>query len=249
MIGAASPSGGAASRFSGSAHVMQDDDKRLAGEAAVAEIRDGMRVGIGSGSTVAFAIAAIGRTRAGLSNAQFFVASHASRRAAEAAGIAVAGFAAVARLDLVIDGVDEIDPAFRAIKGGGGAMLREKIIASAAERVVAIADGSKRVALLGTAPVPVEILPFARSFAAERVRALGADPVLRMAAPDRAYRTNQGNLVLDCRFAAIPDPAALAAALQAIPGALGHGLFPTEIHAAYVAADGVVTKLERPGTS
>jgi len=224
---------------------MIDDDKRLAAEAAVAEIRDGMLVGIGSGTTVAFAIEAIGRRLGDWPATRFFATSQGSWRAAHAAGIAIASFAATARLDLTIDGADEIDPAFRAIKGGGGAMLREKIVAAASDRMVVIADGTKRVAALGTAPVPVEVLPFARSFVAARVAELGADPVLRMTAAERAYRTNQGNLVLDCHFPGIPDPAALAVALQAVPGMLGHGLFLTEVDAAYIADAGVVTKMER----
>ena len=224
---------------------MQDDDKRLAAEAAVAEIADGMRVGLGSGSTVAFAIAAIGRQVTDWPRARFFSTSQRTTRAARDAGIVLARFADEAELDLVIDGVDEIDPAFCAIKGGGGAMLREKILASAARRMVAIADGTKRVAVLGKAPVPVETLPFARGFVAARARALGADPVLRMNGAGTESRTNQGNLILDCYFNGIADPASLAADLQAIPGALGHGLFLSEIDAAYIAADGIVTKMER----
>lgn len=224
---------------------MNDKDKRAAAEAAVAEIADGMLVGIGSGSTVAYAIQAIGQRLGEWPGAAFFVASHSSRRLAEAAGVPVASFSGVTRLDLAIDGVDEIDPHFRAVKGGGGAMLREKILAAASGRMVAIADGSKRVAALGAAPVPVEILPMARSFVAARIAALGAESVLRMGNADRAYRTNQGNLVLDCRFPAIPDPAALALEFQAIPGMLGHGLFLTEIDATYIAEQGVVTKMER----
>ncbi|MBS1834908.1 MAG: ribose-5-phosphate isomerase RpiA [Acidobacteria bacterium] len=224
---------------------MQDDDKRLAAEAAVAEIRDGMRVGIGTGTTVAFAIAAIGRRRREWPSATFFSTSQDTTKITRAAGVPIARFADQAELDLAIDGVDEIDPQLRAIKGGGGAMLREKIIASAARRMVAIADGTKRVPALGRAPVPVEILPFARAFVAARTSALGASPALRMTETETAYRTDQGNLILDCRFDAIADPGKLAVALQAIPGALGHGLFLTEIDAAYIAQDGIVTKMER----
>ncbi|MBN8807292.1 MAG: ribose-5-phosphate isomerase RpiA [Sphingomonas sp.] len=224
---------------------MQDDDKWIAAEAAVGEIVDGMAVGIGTGTTVAFAIAAIGRRIGEWPAVRFFATSQATVRAARAVGIAIASFADESRLDLAIDGVDEIDPAFRAIKGGGGALLREKIVASAAQRMVAIADGSKRVAVLGKAPVPVEVLPFARSFVAAEVERLGGEPTLRMGR-DIAYRTNQGNLILDCRFAELPDPERLAVALQAIPGLLGHGLFLDQIDAAYVATDGIVTKLQRP---
>ena len=223
---------------------MHDDDKKLAAEAAVAEIRDGMRVGIGSGSTVAFAIAAIGARLGEWPGATFFSTSQGTYRAAHAAGIPISSFAAVSRLDLTIDGVDEIDPQFRAIKGGGGALLREKIVAEASDRMVAIADGSKRVSTLGTVPLPVEVLPFARSFVESRIAALGAEPVLRPNG-DKAYRTNQGNLVIDCRFPGIPDPEGLAATMEAIPGILGHGLFLREIDAAYIADAGVVTKMER----
>jgi ribose 5-phosphate isomerase A len=224
---------------------MQDDDKRLAGEAAVAEIRDGMSVGLGSGSTMAFAIAAIGARIGEWPGATFFATSQATWRAANAAGIVIARFADLGALDLAIDGADEIDPHFRAVKGAGGAMLREKIVASAAARMVVIADASKHVAVLGKAPVPVEILPFARSFVSARVTTMGADTVLRLTAAGREYRTNQGNLVLDCHFGSIADLNALAAALQAIPGALGHGLFLTEVDASYVADGGIVTKSER----
>ncbi|MBN8814570.1 MAG: ribose-5-phosphate isomerase RpiA [Sphingomonas sp.] len=225
---------------------MQDDDKKLAAEAAVAEIRDGMRVGLGSGTTVAFVIAAAGRRLAEWPGATFFSTSQRTTNAARDAGIPISRFADRAELDLVIDGVDEIDPQFRAIKGGGGAMLREKILASAARRMVAIADGGKRVDVLGARPVPVETLPFARSFVAARAKELGADPVLRINMAGKEYRTNQGNLVLDCRFGPITDPARLALDLQAVPGALGHGLFLTEIDALYVATGGIVTKMERP---
>lgn len=222
---------------------MHDNDKRIAAEAAVGEIVDGMRVGIGSGTTVAHAIAAIGRRLGEWPGARFFSTSQETTRAAHDAGITITRFADQAELDLTIDGVDEIDPRFRAIKGGGGALLREKIVASASRRMVAIADGSKRVAALGGAAVPIEILPFAQTFVAARVAALGGEPVLRMKG-ERAYRTNQGNLILDCRFAALDDPDGLAGGLEAIPGLLGHGLFLTEIDAAYIATDGVVTKLE-----
>lgn len=223
---------------------VQDDDKRLAAEAAVAEIRDGMRVGIGSGSTVAFAVAAIGQRIGEWPAAMFFSTSQSTTRAARAVGIPVRSLADIAELDLAIDGTDEIDPGLRAIKGAGGAMLREKIVATAARRMVVIADGSKRVDALGKAPVPVEILPFARSFATARLAVLGADLVLRMAL-ERAYRTDQGNLVLDCYFGTIAHPEKLAVALQAIPGIVGHGLFLREIAAAYIADRGVVTKMER----
>ncbi|MES2044157.1 MAG: ribose-5-phosphate isomerase RpiA [Pseudomonadota bacterium] len=226
--------------------MTQTDDKRLAAEAALAEIADGMAVGLGTGSTAAFAIAAIGRRRStDWPNAIFFATSRRTALMAREAGVPIARFDRISMLDLVIDGVDEIDPAFRAIKGAGGAMLREKIVATAARRMVVIADGSKAVAALGKAPIPVETLPFARTFVADSVAKLGAEPVLRMVDSGRAYRTEQGNLVLDCHFGVIADPPALSAALSVIPGALGHGLFVDQVNAAYIAREGVVTRLAR----
>ena len=224
--------------------MTQDADKRAAAEAAAGEVRDGMLVGLGTGSTVAFLVEALAaRVRNGL-RIEAVATSLATERAAVAGGIRVRDFADVAAVDLAIDGVDEIDAACRAIKGAGGAMLREKVVAAAARRMVAIADASKRVERLGGAPVPVEVLPFARSFVAAQVAALGGTGGWRA-----GYLTDNGNPVLDVRFGTIADAAALAAALSAIPGVLGHGVFPHEIDAAYIAADGVVTRVERGGAS
>jgi len=218
---------------------MADDDKRRAAEAALDEVRDGMLVGLGTGSTVAFLIAALGeRVRGGL-RVEAVATSIASARAAEDVGIAVREFAGVARVDLTIDGADEIDDRLHAIKGAGGAMLREKVVAAASDRMVVIADATKRVARIGAAKLPVEVLPFARAFVAARLEALGAEVRLREGG------TDNGNLILDARFGRIDDPRALAAAINAVPGALGHGLFLGEVDAAYVADGGVVTRIER----
>lgn len=234
-------------RFRATPTSMIDDDKRIAAEAAVAEIRDGMLVGIGTGSTVAFAIRAIAARQPELRRTIFFATSIATEQAARDVGIPIGRFALASRLDLTIDGADEIDPSLRVIKGAGGALLREKIVAEASERMVVIADVSKRVDRLGAAPLPVEVLPFARSFVAARLAALGAEPVLRMA-DEGAWRSDQGNVIFDCHFASFPEPAGLAAALQAIPGVMGHGLFLREVDAAYVADGGTVTKMERNTT-
>jgi ribose 5-phosphate isomerase A len=223
---------------------MDDDDKRAAAEAAADEVRDGMLVGLGTGSTAAFAIGRIGeRVRDGL-RIEAVATSQASARQAAAAGIAVRDFAGVARVDLTIDGADEIDPRLFAIKGAGGAMLREKIVAAASARMIVVADGSKRVHAIGAAKLPVEVLPFALAFVTRALEGLGAEVVLRRV-DGAPYRTDQDNAVIDCRFAAFPDPATLAAQLQAIPGVLGHGLFLDQVDAAYIAEAGVVTRLER----
>jgi len=223
---------------------MIDDDKKAAAVAAVAEVRDGMLVGLGTGSTAAFAIRALGeRVAAGLA-VRAVVTSDASGQLARQVGIPVLDFADIARVDLTIDGADEIDARCFAIKGAGGAMLREKIVAASSARMIVIADGSKQVDRIGAAKLPVEVLPFARGYVERVLAELGAAPVMR-----DNYRTDQGNLVIDCHFATLEDPRATAALLAAIPGILGHGLFLDEVDAAYIATNGVVTRLERAGAS
>jgi ribose 5-phosphate isomerase A len=221
----------------------QDHDKRLAAEAAVAEIRDGMVVGLGTGSTAAHAIHAIGT--AGL-RIEAVATSAASASLARSLGIAVRNFADVRRVHLTIDGADEIDGDCRAIKGAGGAMLREKIVAAASDRMIVIADGSKRVAGIGEAALPVEVLPFAASYVAGRLEAMFGTVTAR---DGGRYRTDNGGLVFDCHGARDRDWPALATSLSAIPGVLGHGLFLTEIDAAYIASAGTVTRLERRGAN
>jgi len=218
--------------------------KRAAACAAVAEIEDGMLVGLGTGSTANFAIAALGeRVAAGL-KVTTIPTSLAAGRAAEAAGLPALSFDTLAKLDLAIDGADELDPQLRAIKGKGGAMLREKVVAAAATRMIVIVDAGKQVTRLGRGALPVEVLPFAAGFVSHRIEELRATVSQRMAG-DACYRTDQDNIVLDCRFGPIDDPQALASALSAIPGMLGHGLFLDEIDAAYVGGSNGVVKLTR----
>ncbi len=203
-----------------------------------------MLVGLGTGTTANFAIAELGeRVAAGL-KVTTVATSLATCRAAEAAGLTVLSFDTPAKLDLAIDGADELDPQLRAIKGKGGAMLREKIVAAAATRMIVVVDAGKQVTGLGTAAVPVEALPFAARFVSDRIEHLGASVSLRMAG-DAVYRTDQDNVILDCRFGAIGDPHALACALSAIPGMLGHGLFLDEIDVAYVGRSDGIARLTR----
>jgi ribose 5-phosphate isomerase A len=221
----------------------QDDvaaNKRAAACAAVAEIEDGMLVGLGTGTTANFAISALGeRVAAGL-KVTTIATSLAAAQAAEAAGLPTLPFETLARVDLAIDGADELDPQLRAIKGKGGALLREKIVAVAATRMIAVVDTGKQVARLGRGALPVEVLPFAAGFVSDRIERLGATVSQRMAG-EACYRTDQDNIILDCRFGSIDDPQELASALSAIPGMLGHGLFLDEIDTAYVGgSDGVI---------
>ena len=221
-----------------------EDDKRLAAEAAVAEVQSGMLVGLGTGSTAAHAIDAIGRRVAMGLRVRAVATSVASADQARALGIKVLDFADVAAVYLTIDGADEIDGALAAVKGAGGAMLREKAVAAASARMVVIADGSKRVERLGAAKLPVEVLPFARAFVLGRLRAM-FDAVDERGGG--GYRTDNGNLIADCLGWRGVAPAGLAARLQAIPGVVGHGLFLDEVDATYIATYGIVARLERGG--
>ncbi|WP_419825390.1 ribose-5-phosphate isomerase RpiA [Sphingomonas sp.] len=223
----------------------QAEQKRGAAEAAVAEIADGMIVGLGTGSTAAFAIKALGRRVAAGLRVTAAATSLATERTARAVGVAVVPFEEIGRVDLCIDGADEVDPAFRAIKGAGGALLREKVVAASAARMICIIDAGKLVERLGTKPLPIEVLPFAHRFVADAVRALGADPVTRGDAAGRLAASDQGNLLIDCHFGAIPDPEGLAQALDGIPGLLGHGLFLAQVDALFV---GATERRERPMT-
>ena len=219
--------------------------KQAAAIAAVAEVEAGMLIGLGTGSTTAYAIAEVARrVRAGLT-VQAVATSERTARAALSAGIEVIDFAGIDTIDVAIDGVDEIDPAFIAIKGGGGAMLREKIVATAARRMIAIADASKPVARLGAHPVPLEVLPMARALVLRRSAELGCEAMVRMADAVPVL-TDQGNIIIDCRFVVIDDAARLADLFSRIPGVLGHGLFLDEIDTIYVGTPTGVTRSDRP---
>lgn len=206
--------------------VAREAMKRRAAEAAVAEVESGMVLGLGSGTTAALALAALaGRIAEGLA----VVGIPTSQRTAAAArqlGIPLADFAAHRTIDLTIDGADQITRrGLHLVKGHGGALLREKIVASASRRMIVIADESKLVERLGgTTALPVEIVPFGAPATLDRLDALGAAPRLRQeqGAP---LVTENGNYIADCRFAEIPDPAALEARLAAIVGVVESGLF------------------------
>ena len=216
----------------------QDLAKQVAGEAAAALVTDGMRLGLGTGSTTAFAIAALGRRvrEEGL-RVTGVPTSFAAERLAREHGVPLVtlddleldalGPDAPA-LDVAIDGADEVDPDLNLVKGRGAAHVREKVVAALAARFVVLADDSKRVGRLGTLmPVPVEVLPMAMPAVARALRGLGAEPGLRMAqAKDGPVVTDQGLWILDARFAhGIDDAPALSVAIDTTPGVLGHGLF------------------------
>src|ERR1700716_2647695 len=198
-----------------------ESQKRAAAERALDLVRSGTIVGVGTGSTARYFIDALGRrVREGLS-VQAVVTSVESRKLAEAAGIPIVD-RIDGGLDLAVDGADEIDPAVNCVKGRGGALLREKVVAHASRRFVLIADETKLVGRLGRGPVPIEILPFLWEATSRSIESLGGRPQLRMA-PGGPFKTDNGNLVLDTGFGAVD--AALGVAIHAIPGVIEHGLF------------------------
>ncbi len=196
------------------------DPKAVAGEAAAALIEDGMVVGLGSGSTAALAVAAIGRRGCRI------VGIPTSEKTGELArkwGIELTTLAAHEYIDLTVDGADEIETGTLAlIKGRGGALLREKLVAAATRRLVIVADESKVMERLSATerPIPVEVVPFGWESTARRLRALGAEPKLR-----EGFLTDGGHYILDCLFPGVADPARLAPALDGTVGVVEHGLF------------------------
>lgn len=207
----------------------QRDGKRAAAHAAVARLESGMVVGLGTGSTAAFALAEIGRRMAEgtLTEIVGIPTSNAAHRHALEHGIPLASLEEHPVVDITIDGADEIDPRGRVLKGAGGALLREKIVAVRSRRWIVIADATKRVARLGTRyPLPVEVVRFGWRGHADALRAMGADAALRMRDGESPFVSDEGHFIIDARFPnGIDDPAALAAELRARPGVVETGLF------------------------
>ena len=208
-----------------------DDLKRQAAARALEEVRDGMKLGLGTGSTAKHFVDLLGaRVRAGLKIVGV-PTSEATRIQAIECGVPLTTLDEIDRLDLTVDGADEIDPAFNLIKGGGGALLREKIVASASDRMIVIADDSKWVDPLGRFPLPVEVIPFGlgatrhameRAFAAAGV---SGQMVLRKGKDGHVFVTDGGHWIIDGHLGRITDAPRLAALLNAIPGVVEHGLF------------------------
>ncbi|WP_306054825.1 ribose-5-phosphate isomerase RpiA [Natronococcus wangiae] len=220
-----------------------DAAKRRAGERAAEEVEDGSVVGLGTGSTTAAAIEAIGRAVDDGLDVRGIPTSFQSRRLALEVGIPLTTLDAVERVDLAIDGADQVvddadAAAFGAlIKGGGAAHAREKFVDATADRFVVVADPSKLTDRLER-PVPIEVLPDAHTVVADRVTDLGGEPTLRNAeGKDGPVVTDNGNLVLDCEFGAIDDPETLATRLSSVPGVVEHGIFVDLADATYVGTD------------
>ncbi len=221
--------------------------KRQAAEKAVAFIESGMVVGLGTGSTAVHATRAVGRMLqdGSLSDIIAIPTSEATAREAEKWRIPLTTLQNNPIVDITIDGADEIAPNLDVIKGLGGALLREKIVAAASKQLIIVADERKIVPQLGTvSPVPVEVIPFAQRPVAEFLASLSARVVLRVK-EGQTFITDEGNIILDCHFDGIEDAAALGQAIRSQPGVVEHGLFLNMAARAIVAASDGITILKR----
>ena len=224
---------------------LRDKEKQSAAHAAVQLVKSGDVVGLGSGSTATYAIRFLAeRVRDGL-EILGIPTSQKSKELAEQLGIPLTTLDERPQIEIDIDGADEIDPDLNLIKGGGGALLREKIIAAASRRFTVIGDSGKQVKRLGKFPLPVEVIPFAQSFIRRQIETLGAQVKLRQYAYGNPYVTDEGHHILDCTFGEIPDPAALAQKLRAIPGVVEHGLFIGMAEMALIGEENNVVQLRK----
>ena len=201
--------------------------KRSAANWAVSQLKNGMIIGLGSGSTAAFAVSAIGRlTREGLRIIGIPTSENTSQQA-RSLGIPLSTLDIHPDIDITIDGADEVEPdSLSLIKGRGGNLLREKIVALASKELTIIVDQNKLVTQLGSrAPVPVEVVPFGWQSTGRRLAALGSKPVLRMAADQKPFTTDGGNYIFDCTFGPIRSAQTLQSQLDATVGVVEHGLF------------------------
>ena len=228
---------------------MSDDFKKQAAEAALAHVRGGMKLGLGTGSTAAHFVDALAtRVRAGLDVVAVPTSQQTARQARQG-GIELSTLDETPRLDLTVDGADEIGPGLVLIKGAGGALLREKIVAHASDRMLVIADDTKVVDVLGAFALPIEVVSF--GLAATRIAVetaagrlgLAGELTLREHA-GQTYKTDGGNFIFDASFGPISDPQALAAVLAAIPGVVEHGLFIGLASSALVAGAGGVREIK-----
>jgi ribose 5-phosphate isomerase A len=217
---------------------QHEAEKRTVGEAALRWVRSGMRLGLGSGTTSHWFIKELGeRVRRGELNVEGIATSRDSEELARECGIPLITPRQGLVLDLDLDGADEIAPDLSLIKGGGGALLREKVVARASRYFLVLADASKLVQMLGAFPLPVEVIPFTAPWVMDEIVKIGGSPVLRMK-PDSGsepYLTDQQNYILDSKFEPIESPADLASRLEKIPGIAEHGLFLGYANSALIA--------------
>jgi ribose 5-phosphate isomerase A len=203
---------------------ISEMNKKIAGEKAADFVKTGMAIGLGSGSTVYWTIKKLGElVKAGL-QVKCIPSSMLTEKWAREFGIPLTDFSKEEKLDLTIDGADEIDPNFNLIKGGGGALLREKIVCASSSKVIIIVDHSKVVSQLGKFALPIEVVPFGWKITARKIAGLGCIPALRKNG-DAVFITDNGNYILDCKFPSIPDPETTDKTLKLLVGVVETGLF------------------------
>jgi ribose 5-phosphate isomerase A len=229
-----------------------DELKRQAAAQALEHVRNGMRLGLGTGSTAKHFVELLGERVSGGLDVIGVPTSEATRADAERCGIKLTTLDELDRLDLTVDGADEVDGALNLIKGGGGALLREKIVAAASDRMIVIADESKAVATLGRFPLPVEVIPFglaATRRALEKAFAacgVSGQMMVRKGPGGHVFVTDGGHWIIDAHLGRIPDAPRLAALLAAIPGVVEHGLFIGLASMAMLAGPQGIRVIERP---
>jgi ribose 5-phosphate isomerase A len=225
--------------------MANDLEKEAAAQASLKFVKDGQVVGLGTGSTAAHFIKLVGNAVQKGLRIRGIPTSDRSRELAQSLGIPLITLDECQQIDVTVDGADEVDPQLRLIKGGGGALLREKIVASATRQMIVVADASKQVQRLGKFPLPVEVIQFAEALIAKKIAALGAEVQLRRDGSGNPYRTDENNHILDCQFGEIRDPDGLARELNAMPGVVEHGLFIGMASVALFARGSEIIELRR----
>jgi ribose 5-phosphate isomerase A len=224
--------------------MTHDQEKEAAARASLRFVRGGDVVGLGSGSTAAYAVRLLGeQVRAGLKICGIPTSTQ-TRELATSLGIPLTTFDAVQQIDVTIDGADEVDSQLRLIKGGGGALLHEKVVASASRRLVIVADSTKFVPVLGNFPLAIEVISFAEPVVKKKIEALSASVELRHS-NGRPFVTDEGHHIIDCSFGKIPDAPALARVLSDMPGVVEHGLFINMASVVLIARGHEVMELVR----